>query len=141
MTREDVRKILYGYQDAKRKISRIAMEIKEVESLKSSISIDYSKVRVMTSGRPDKVTGLIDRLSKLEERMETAREEAVLAMERVTRLIDLVSDETIRTVLTRRYLMGEAWQKVSYEMSMDLRWLLRLQAKGIDEIIRKGVWQ
>lgn len=39
-----------------------------------------------------------------------------------------------QTILERRYLCFETWEKIAAEMGYDLRWLFRLHGKALDEV-------
>lgn len=137
MTRSEMRKVFYGYQEARRKLLRVEMELNEVHNLMTSIkAFDYSTPRVQSSQRGDRLPSLIDRLKKLEEKCEIARDEALDKMERVKCLIEEVSDSRIQEILSRKYIIGQSWKKISEEMHTDTRWLLRLQSRGFDELRR-----
>lgn len=39
-----------------------------------------------------------------------------------------------QTILERRYLCFETWEKIAAEMGYDLRWLFRLHGKALDAV-------
>lgn len=140
MTRSEVRRILWGYQNARVRLLRATMEKSEIYDMMTSISIDYSKVRVVSSSSSDRMSNLMIRLENLMDKVDIAVKDATSEMQRVRDLIDLVEDVRTQEVLTRRYIVGEQWKDIADEMGTDVRWLLRRQAKGIDEIIWRNKW-
>lgn len=140
MTRSEVRRILWGYQNARVRLLKATMEKSEIYDLMTSISVDYSKVKVVSSASSDRMSSLLVRMENLMDKVDKAVKGATSEMEYVRDLIDLVSDVRTQEVLTRRYIVGESWKDIAEEMSTDTRSLLRRQAKGIDEIIWRNKW-
>ena len=140
MTRSEVRRILWGYQNARVRLLKATMEKSEICDLMTSISVDYSKVKVVSSASSDRMSSLMVRMENLMDKVDKAVKDATSEMEYVRDLIDLVSDVRTQEVLTRRYIVGESWKDIAEEMSTDTRSLLRRQAKGIDEIIWRNKW-
>lgn len=140
MTRSEVRRILWGYQNARVRLLKATMEKSEIYDLMTSISVDYSKVKVVSSASSDRMSSLLVRMENLMDKVDKAVKDATSEMEYVRDLIDLVSDVRTQEVLTRRYIVGESWKDIAEEMSTDTRSLLRRQAKGIDEIIWRNKW-
>lgn len=140
MTRSEVRRILWGYQNARVRLLKATMEKSEIYDLMTSISVDYSKVKVVSSASSDRMSSLMVRMENLMDKVDKAVKDATSEMEYVRDLIDLVSDVRTQEVLTRRYIVGESWKDIAEEMSIDTRSLLRRQAKGIDEIIWRNKW-
>lgn len=140
MTRSEVRRILWGYQNARVRLLKATMEKSEIYDLMTSISVDYSKVKVVSSASSDRMSSLMVRMENLMDKVDKAVKDATSEMEYVRDLIDLVSDVRTQEVLTRRYIVGESWKDIAEEMSTDTRSLLRRQAKGIDEIIWRNKW-
>ena len=62
----------------------------------------------------------------------------------IDRLVDLkkelfstikaVGDTEFQTILEKRYLCFQSWEKISVEMGYDLRWLYRLHGKALDVV-------
>jgi hypothetical protein len=48
--------------------------------------------------------------------------------------IKAVSEVEYQTILERRYLCFETWEKIAACMGYDLRWLFRLHGKALDEV-------
>lgn len=62
----------------------------------------------------------------------------------IDRLVDLkkelfntikaVGDTEYQTILEKRYLCFQSWEKISVEMGYDLRWMYRLHGKALDVV-------
>lgn len=48
--------------------------------------------------------------------------------------IDSVPDTKLRSVLHRKYILGEKWEEVSVHMHLDYRWVLRLHGRALQMI-------
>ncbi len=52
----------------------------------------------------------------------------------ITRTIKALTDTEYQTILERRYLVFESWEKIAAGMGYDLRWLFRLHGKALEEV-------
>lgn len=48
--------------------------------------------------------------------------------------IQAVGNTEYQTILEKRYLCFQSWEKISAEMGYDLRWLYRLHGKALDMV-------
>lgn len=137
MTREEVKKILKGYRDSQRRYESAIRELEEFEAMIESVTIDYSKPKVK-GGKRKELADVIDELKRMHEKADREWTESARAMVEVKELITKVKDEKCYEVVSRRYLSGQHWDTISYEMRLDKRWIFRLHDRALDEIANES---
>lgn len=76
-------------------------------------------------------------LISLKEDKEQHRREYIAAFNRARHLIDLVTDPVQREVLDRRYIRGELWEDIAYNMNYSRRHINRLHGWALQSIARQ----
>lgn len=88
------------------------------------------KERVQTSSQ-----GGIEKLVEAEEMaMERVNEEwdSLIKMRMAAKdIIRKLEDEKERAILRRRYILGQKWETVAVEMSLDLKWVYKLHGRAL----------
>lgn len=134
MTEHEIRTILEDSRKAKREVEFIKREIEEVETMIMSITIDYSRPRVQTSIDSDKLASMIDRLTLIRSKCIDQHQEAIDKMAQAKELIDKVQNVLARDVMSRRYLLGQKWEVIAYEIPIDYSYNFKLRDEGVKEI-------
>ena len=134
MTIKEVREKLYGYRKAKSKLVKSRNELEEVESLLTSISLDYSNPRVKSSPTPDKLSDHMDRLIRLATKIKQDQEDAVNEMVEVEGLIKLVYIEDFQRVMVLRYINCLYWEDVAREMNYSIPRVKQMESRGCQMI-------
>ena len=52
----------------------------------------------------------------------------------IMRLVKSVSCREYQTILEKRYLCFQSWEKIAAAMDYDIRWLYRLHGKALEEV-------
>lgn len=119
MGTREVKKKLLGYQMAKEEYQRLVMKIEEIETHLTSLSIDYSKEKVLSSTDAQaKLAKAIDELIKLKEDALAKAAEESRKMVEVYAMIESIDDtdsdfaEDQRKILHLRYIQGHEWEDV-----------------------------
>ena len=138
MTIKEVRNKLYGYKKAKSKLIKSRRELEEVESLLTSISLDYSNPRVKSSPTPDKLSDHMDKLIRLATKIKQDQEDAVNEMVEVENLIQLVYIEDFQRVMVYRYINCMYWDEVAKEMKYSIPRVKQMESRGC-QIIKQRI--
>ena len=77
-------------------------------------------------------------LISLKDDKEQHRREYIAAFNRARYLIDLVADPVQREVLDRRYMRGELWEDIAYNMHYSRQHINRLHGWALQSIARQA---
>ena len=130
MTYKEIISILGGYKYAKRQYETAKRNLEEAEAAMTSVAIDYTKPRVMTS-RIDDISGAIVRLIRLRRIYEKTMLEAAEHMEEVDTMIRSVPDPTQKDLLYKRYIQCKTWEQVAEELGYGRRHVYKLHGQAI----------
>lgn len=137
LTEAQVKEKLNKYRDSRERFNNARRRLEEIESMLTSISIDYSQDRVTSSPKTlDRIGDLIDKLSLLRSECMEEAWEAVRTMDEVTKLIKRVDDARLESILVKRYILCETWDEISSDLDIDRRWCFRLHDQAIERLRR-----
>ena len=110
---------LNGYRNARRREKRIAEQIQQLR-------LDTMFPCIQGNGMPrgSRQSDLSDYMERYDGLMEDLKREANKAIAEYTEIhkaIKRVKDEDEREILTRKYLMGQKWERIAEEMGMSRR--------------------
>lgn len=128
MTTEETKQFLWGFRDAQEDYRQLLERIKELESILTSISIDYSAERVQST--PVDMSDKIAKLSDLKTEYINKAEEAVEKMEEICGVIDRIGGNC-GEVLHRIYIEGERSEKIAVDLNYSYRHISRLHKRGV----------
>ena len=129
MNNEEKKQYLRRYQEAKKRAKRIQEEIEELRSSKTS-PVGLRDGMPHGSGTSD-LSGYAARLDALVRELEAEKEMQMVTYREIRQQIRMVSDATEQEILSRRYLLGQRWEKISVEMNYDYRYVLKLHGKAL----------
>lgn len=136
MTRDEMRKKLKGYREAKRRYESAARELEELNAMIYP-KMDYSKPKVK-GGKKTDMAGLIADINKLHEQCEEEMRTSVVEMIKVKTIIKGVEDGRNRELLSRRYISCQLWEDIADDMHIERRYLFRLHNQALDELIERS---
>lgn len=124
---------LRRYRDAQRTMRRLLEELQQLQAEATSVSQALSG---MPSGGGDgqAIPRAVERIADAESRLVSAYGAALASMRRVKDAIDTVPDPLRRDILTSRYILGQRWERIAADIDRDLRWVLRLHHRAVDEL-------
>ena len=124
---------LRRYRDAQRTMRRLLEELAQLRAEAASVSAALSG---MPSGGGDgqAIPRAVERIADAESRLASAYGTALAERSRVKDAIDTVPDPLRRDILTRRYILGQRWERIAADNDRDLRWVLRLHHRAVDEL-------
>lgn len=121
---------LLQYRQMERKIRLLEEEKAQLLALATKITPSYSAGPKGTASG-DRTASAVEKLADCEERINQAIDLAVDLREDIGRAIDTVPEERLRELLRRKYLLGQKWEQVAYEMGLEFRWVRRLHGKAL----------
>ena len=74
----------------------------------------------------------VERIADAESRLASAYGAALAVRAEVKDAIDTVADPLRRDILTRRYILGQRWERIAAENNLTLRRVLQLHHKTVD---------
>ena len=124
---------LRRYRDAQRTMRRLLEELQQLQAEATSVSQALSG---MPSGGGDgqAIPRAVERIADAESRLVSAYGAALAELNWVKDAIDTVPDPLRRDILTRRYILGQRWERIAADIDRDLRWVLRLHHRAVDEL-------
>lgn len=133
MTYDEKIAFLRRYRDAQRTMRRLLEELQQLRAEATSVSQALSG---MPSGGGDgqAIPRAVERIEAAESHLASAYGTALVELGRVKDVIDTVPDPLRRDILTRRYILGQRWERVAADLDRDLRWVLRLHHRAVDEL-------
>ena len=82
----------------------------------------------------DKVGRTAAKIVDLEREIDREVDELVQVRSEIEEAIAAVDDERLRTILLKRYINGDKWEKIAVDLCIDLRWLYILHGKALQQI-------
>lgn len=133
MTYDEKIAFLRRYRDAQRTMRRLLEELQQLQAEATSVSQALSG---MPSGGGDgqAIPRAVERIEAAESRLASAYGAALDELNQVKNAIDSVHDPLRQDILTRRYILGQRWERIAADIDRDLRWVLRLHHRAVNEL-------
>lgn len=129
MNNEEKKQYLRRYQVAKRRAEMIQEEIEELRSSKTS-PVGLGDGMPRGSGTSD-LSGYAARLDELLRELEAEKEMQMVTYREIRQQIGMVPDPTEQEILSRRYLIGQSWEKIAVEMGYSYRNITRVHGYAL----------
>lgn len=129
MNNEEKKQYLRRYQTAKRRVGMIQKEIEELRSSKTS-PVGLGDGMPHGSGTSD-LSGYAARLDELLRELEAEKEMQMVTYREIRQQIGMVPDPTEQEILSRRYLIGQSWEKIAVEMGYSYRNITRVHGYAL----------
>lgn len=129
MNNEEKKQYLRRYQTAKRRVGMIQEEIEELRSSKTS-PVGLGDGMPHGSGTSD-LSGYAARLDELLRELEAEKEMQMVTYREIRQQIGMVPDPTEQEILSRRYLIGQSWEKIAVEMGYSYRNIIRVHGYAL----------
>lgn len=111
MTKAELSQLYY----LNKEIKQIKRRILELETAATSTTSGISGMP-HGSGVSDKIGNFAAELADLQGLLELNMKKCFFELNRLTRFISGVEDSEMRQILTIRYINGETWQKVAFDL-------------------------
>lgn len=129
MNNEEKKQYLRRYQAAKKRAKRIQEEIEELRSSKTS-PVGLGDGMPHGSGTSD-LSGYAARLDELLRELKAEKEMQMIVYREIRQQIRMVPDATEQEILSRRYLLGQSWEKIAVEMNYGYRHVLKIHGRAL----------
>ena len=130
MNNEEKKQYLRRYQEAKKRAKRIQEEIDALRSSKTS-PVGLGDGLPHGSGTSD-LSGYAARWDELVRELEAEKEMQMVTYREIRQQIGTVSDATEQEILSRRYLLGQRWEKIAVEMKYSYRHVTKLHGYALN---------
>ena len=127
-----VKDFLYQVKDAKRKVSLIEGRIEYRMDSMGAHGVSYEEH--IPSGHDysgSSVENTVLVLAQLEEELKQAEQDYADAKVKVSDLIAKLADVNQQTVVTRRYITGQDWEKIALDMDMSVRNVQKIHGRAL----------
>lgn len=129
MNNEEKKQYLRRYQVAKRREKLIQDAIAELRSSKTS-PVGLGDGMPHGSDTSD-LSGYAARWDELVRELEAEKEMQMVAYREIRQQIGMVPDPTEQEILSRRYLIGQSWEKIAVEMGYSYRNITRIHGHAL----------
>ena len=123
---------LYRYRDALRREKTIADEIEALRA--EAARVTQALTGMPGGGDGQAIPRAVERILDAQQRLAAEAARCAAARAEVRAAIDTVADPLRRDILTRRYIHGQRWERIAADIDRDLRWVLRLHHRAVDEL-------
>lgn len=129
MSNEKKKQYLRRYLVAKR---CVALLLEQIESLRENKMSPSGTLDGMPhgSGKSD-LSGYAARLDELMRELEAEREMQMVTYREIWNQVKKIPNATEQEVLTRRYLIGQSWEKIAVEMHYSYRQIIRIHGAAL----------
>lgn len=122
---------LRHYRDAQRTMRRLIEELAQLRAEAASISQALSGTP-SGGGDGQAIPRAVERIAAAESRLASAYGAALVVRAEVKDVIDTVADPLRRDILTRRYILGQRWERIAAENNLTLRRVLQIHHKTVE---------
>lgn len=129
MNNEEKKQYLRRYQEAKKRAKRIQEEIDALRSSETS-PVGLGDGLPHGSGTSD-LSGYAARWDELVRELEAEKEMQMVTYREIRQQIGMVPDAIEQEILSRRYLIGQSWEKIAVEMGYSYRNITRLHGYAL----------
>ena len=130
MNNDEKKQYLRRYLEAKRRAALLQTQIAQLQEDATSISVNLDGMPHGNSNSD--LSGYAAKLDMLLRKLEAEREEQMFLYQEIKNSVDRVENAVDREILTRRYLLGQTWEKIAVEMNYEYRYLLRLHGRSLE---------
>lgn len=129
MNNEEKKQYLRRYQAAKKRAKMIQEAIDELRSSKTS-PVGLGDGLPHGSGTSD-LSGYAARWDELVRELEAEKEMQMVTYHEIWNQVKKIPNATEQEVLTRRYLIGQSWEKIAVEMHYSYRQIIRIHGAAL----------
>lgn len=133
MTYEEKLAFLRRYREAQRTERRLIEELAQLRSEAASVS---QALTGAPSGGGDgqAIPRAVERIADAESRLASAYGAALAVRAEVKDAIDTVADPLRRDILTRRYILGQRWERIAADNDLVMRQVFRLHHRAVEDL-------
>lgn len=133
MTYDEKLAFLRRYRDAQRTMRRLLEELAQLRAEAASVSQALSGMP-SDGGDGQAIPRAVERIADAESRLASAYGTALAERSRVKDAIDTVPDPLRRDILTRRYILGQRWERIAADNDLVMRQVFRLHHRAVESL-------
>ena len=133
MTSEDKKRWLRRYRDALRRERELQDELKEQKARAAGTTAALTGMPG-GSGDGQVLPRAVESIVALQQELQAQINVCGAIRREVAAVIDRIEEERGREVLRRRYLLGQRFEQIAVEMSLEYRWVRRLHKRAIENL-------
>lgn len=135
MDSAEKKEYLKRYRYACDRTDALTAEIHMLNARLRKVTTSYNACGSSGNSDVDKLTNGTSRLIELKEKLARELDELAFVREEVTDAINAVSEERLRLVLYRRYILGQRWERIAADMDRDIRWIYRMHGRALQMLV------
>ena len=124
---------LKRYQESLRAERRLIEELAQLRAEAASVSQALSGMP-SDGGDGQAIPRAVERIADAESRLASAYGTALAERSRVKDAIDTVPDPLRRDILTRRYILGQRWERIAADNDLVMRQVFRLHHRAVESL-------
>ncbi len=124
---------LRRYREAQRTERRLIEELAQLRAEAASVSQALSGAP-SGGGDGQAIPRAVERIADAESRLVSAYGAALSERNRVKDAIDTVPDPLRRDILTRRYILGQRWERIAADNDLVMRQVFRLHHRAVEDL-------
>lgn len=108
-------------------------ELKQLKTISKSISSQNLSSESVSSSKykEAKFANAISKIDELEDKLNNEIAEYISLKNEIKERIGIISDDTLRLILQKRYLNFQKWEQIAVDMNITYRWLHELHNRAL----------
>ena len=123
---------LYRYRDALRREKTIADEIEALRT--EAARVTQALTGMPGGGDGQAIPRAVERIMDAQQRLAAEAARCAAARAEVRAAIDTVPDPLRRDILTRRYILGQRWERIAADNDLVMRQVFRLHHRAVEDL-------
>ena len=123
---------LYRYRDALRREKTIADEIEALRA--EAARVTQALTGMPGGGDGQAIPRAVERILDAQQRLAAEAARCAAARAEVKAAIDTVADPLRRDILTRRYILGQRWERIAADNDLVMRQVFRLHHRAVEAL-------
>ena len=130
---EAKKQYLLRYRQAEREIRLLHEELAQLESMAVRATPSYSG-EAHGSGSGSRVESATEKINDCKAEINQATSTAMDIRREVMAAIATVPDGRLRELLRRRYILGQKWEQIAWEMDLEFRQTFHLHNRALTQL-------
>lgn len=130
---EAKKQYLLRYRQAEREIRLLHEELAQLESMAVRVTPSYSG-EAHGSGSGSRVESATEKINDCKAEINQATSTAMDIWREVMAAIETVPDGRLRELLRRRYILGQKWEQIAWEMDLEFRQTFHLHNRALTQL-------
>ena len=132
MTYQEKLAFLRRYREAVQREETLAQEIEALRT--QAARVTQALTGMPGGGDGQAIPRAVEQIADAQQQLQEEAARAADARASVCAAIGTVADPLRRDILTRRYILGQRWERIAADNNRDLRWMLRLHRRAVEDL-------